>query len=400
MRLLILISMLFQEAQIFQPTGRFKAKPVLIEPVPSVKVEAPKKRSQPWLAMWTGSYCGPCRTWKRTVKPQLERLGYNVREYEMTDPVIQATYGHRIKSIPAFQAFDPDTGDLLTDVKIGGITVDEAIAMLIREESDTASRMLDGSSLQSTKVPLAPKAKPVQHGVVPIDERALSPRVTLPARYIQWPGWGTIDLDTYNRNCNCNMCNSIRGMQQEYRRQMNSIGPQSSLERVSPDQEGTPYELVETMLDLMDLHASDTLVDLGCGDGRVLIAAGRRGIRSIGVELDEARAEIARRNVNDSGFADLITVETGDALNFDLKRATIAVTYLYPPLLAKLAPKLKQLRVVGSPYHEIPGLPMTQDGDVWIYKHGANHEEVVANNAVGVFRGNRVADWAGSDAAR
>lgn len=189
-----------------------------------------------------------------------------------------------------------------------------------------------------------------------------------PVRFIQWPGWGTIDLETYNRNCNCSMCRSIRGMQQEYRRQLQlSQQPQTHVETVTPDQEGTPHALVSTMLDSMDLRHSDIIGDLGCGDGRILIAAAKRGIRGIGIELDPDRAAVARANVRREGLHHLITIETGDALEFDTSRVSVATCYLYPPLLAKLAPKLKSLRVVASPYHQIPGLDgQVLHGECWI----------------------------------
>ena len=194
------------------------------------------------------------------------------------------------------------------------------------------------------------------------------------------------------------MCQSIRSQQQEYRRQLQLFQqPQS---KVSPDQEGTPDALVQDLLDKMQLRTGDVLAELGCGDGRILIAAAKRGIRGIGVELDPVRAQVARENVRRSGLSELITVETGDALEFDLSRATVATTYLYPPLLAKLSPRLKQLRVVGSPYHEVPGLPMTQFGDVWIYRNGDIDENVMANNTVGSLRGNRAVAGASTDAAR
>jgi hypothetical protein len=77
---------------------------------------------------------------------------------------------------------------------------------------------------------------------------------------------------------------------------------------------------------------------------------------------------VARHAVKNAGFDHMITIKIGDALDFDFTEATVATTYLYPPLLAKLSPKLKPLRVVASPYHEIPGLSMTQIGDIWIYR--------------------------------
>src|SRR6478672_11674038 len=51
----------------------------------------------------------------------------------------------------------------------------------------------------------------------------------------------------------------------------------------------TPPELVERMLDLADVHARDYLIDLGCGDGRIAIAAARRGAHALGVDIDPER---------------------------------------------------------------------------------------------------------------
>ncbi len=99
-----------------------------------------------------------------------------------------------------------------------------------------------------------------------------------------------------------------------------------------------------------------------------MIAAARRGIRGIGVELDHTRAEVARQAVKDSGLSHLVSIEQGDARNFDQSRATAITAYLYPTLLSELAPKLRSVRVAASPFHEVPGLAMVQHGDVWLYR--------------------------------
>lgn len=213
-----------------------------------------------------------------------------------------------------------------------------------------------------------PPHVPFEFGEPLTDKPVSRPSVqTQPARHIQWPGWGTIDLETYSRNCNCSMCVSIRAKQREYQQQM--LHFQRSRTQVTPDQEGCPYDVVERMLDAMDLRSNDVLGDLGCGDGRILIAAARRGVRGIGVEIDPNRADVARQKVKEAGLEHLITVETGDALNFDTNRITVATAYLYPPLLEKLSEKLKRVRVAASPFHEVPGLQMAQIGDVWVTRN-------------------------------
>src|SRR5215208_1956351 len=53
----------------------------------------------------------------------------------------------------------------------------------------------------------------------------------------------------------------------------------------------TPQDVVAKMLDLADVTATDTVYDLGSGDGRILMAAGRRGAKAVGIEIDEDLAD-------------------------------------------------------------------------------------------------------------
>jgi len=181
--------------------------------------------------------------------------------------------------------------------------------------------------------------------------------------------WGTIDLETYNRNCNCSMCRGIRALQQQYRSyQPTSFVPENP-ENLPAEQQPTPDLVIDDMLSLMGLTSSDTLADIGCGDGRILIAAARRyGCRGIGIEIDETQAQRARQAVSSAGLAGQIQILTGDARDFVPKDhgVTAITVYLYPELLAQLAPQLKSARVVASPFHEVPGLSMSRRGDVWI----------------------------------
>lgn len=81
----------------------------------------------------------------------------------------------------------------------------------------------------------------------------------------------------------------------------------------------------------MELRDSDVVGDFGCGDGRFLIAAARRGIRGIGIEIDPVRASVARANVRAAQLDHMIQIHEGDALTFDdAGTITAAVTYLYP----------------------------------------------------------------------
>lgn len=177
--------------------------------------------------------------------------------------------------------------------------------------------------------------------------------------------WGRINLDTYNRpGCNCPMCQGIRHLQQQRQYQTMSIKRQ-------PAQEPTPEDTVALMIPLLKLTSRDVLIDLGCGDGRILIEAVKQsGCWAIGIEIDPVMAEAARKAVLDNRLSDKIEIRVGDARTADLTEATAITAYLYPELLEKLSQRIKEspARVVASPYHEIPGLGQSLVGDIWIYR--------------------------------
>jgi len=92
------------------------------------------------------------------------------------------------------------------------------------------------------------------------------------------------------------------------------------------------------------LSVDDTLVDLGCGDGGVVIQAARDfGARCIGVELDENLATQAQAAVDAAGLSASIEVRQGDIRNADLAGATVVYMYMTPEALEELQPKLQSL---------------------------------------------------------
>jgi 16S rRNA A1518/A1519 N6-dimethyltransferase RsmA/KsgA/DIM1 with predicted DNA glycosylase/AP lyase activity len=103
--------------------------------------------------------------------------------------------------------------------------------------------------------------------------------------------------------------------------------------------------VVDEMLDLADVTATDVVYDLGSGDGRIVIAAARRGARAVGVELDARLVQDSRDRAFAAGVADRTTFVWQDVLKSDLRPATVVTLYLLPELNAKLAPKfLAELR--------------------------------------------------------
>src|SRR4051812_26186795 len=85
----------------------------------------------------------------------------------------------------------------------------------------------------------------------------------------------------------------------------------------------TPPVVVEEMLRLSNVGRDDFIMDLGSGDGRILIAAARKfGARGIGVDLDPERIEESNYNAQVEGVSERVTFEQQDLFKFDISRAT------------------------------------------------------------------------------
>jgi precorrin-6B methylase 2 len=108
----------------------------------------------------------------------------------------------------------------------------------------------------------------------------------------------------------------------------------------------SPPEVVSAMLTLAKVQAGDVVYDLGCGDGRIPIAAAREfGARAVGIELDPDVARAARANVRAAGVDDRVTILQQDLFEADLSQATVVTLYLLSSLNLKIRPKLlKELR--------------------------------------------------------
>ncbi len=107
----------------------------------------------------------------------------------------------------------------------------------------------------------------------------------------------------------------------------------------------TPPEVVERMLDLAGVTSGDVVYDLGCGDGRIVVAAVRRGARGVGVDIEPHWIEESHKNAAAAGVSDLASFELQDALLVDLSPATVVMLYLVEwstrMLEAKLAAELR-----------------------------------------------------------
>ena len=99
----------------------------------------------------------------------------------------------------------------------------------------------------------------------------------------------------------------------------------------------TPEEVVERMLELAGTRADDLVVDLGSGDGRIVIIAARKfGARGLGIELDQRLVQKSRDNARAAGVADRVSLVQGDVLSADISKASVVTVYLLPGLLGQL----------------------------------------------------------------
>jgi len=106
----------------------------------------------------------------------------------------------------------------------------------------------------------------------------------------------------------------------------------------------TSPALTEKMLDMAKVTAEDYLIDLGSGDGRMVIAAAKRGARALGVEFNPDMVKLAQKLAAEAGVADRATFVQGDMFEADISKATVLALFLMPANLERLEPKFRALR--------------------------------------------------------
>lgn len=103
----------------------------------------------------------------------------------------------------------------------------------------------------------------------------------------------------------------------------------------------TTEEAVKAMLRLADVKKSDIVYDLGCGDGRIVIAAAKEyGARGVGIDIDPERIQEAEANAKKAGVEKLVRFEENDLFEADIHEATVVTLFLLNSVNLKLRPKL------------------------------------------------------------
>ena len=102
----------------------------------------------------------------------------------------------------------------------------------------------------------------------------------------------------------------------------------------------TPNDVLEQMLDLANVTEGDYVIDLGSGDGRIVIAAAKRGAVGHGVDLDPERVAEARENAESEGVSDRVMFLEGDIFETDFSKASVITLYLLSSVNQELRPLL------------------------------------------------------------
>ena len=107
----------------------------------------------------------------------------------------------------------------------------------------------------------------------------------------------------------------------------------------------SPREVVDKMIELAGIKKGDVVFDMGSGDGRIVIAAAKKGARAVGFEIDGDLIKESRENIRKAGVQDLAEIRQQDILTVDFSPASVVTMYLLPDVNLKLRPNLlKQLK--------------------------------------------------------
>jgi protein-L-isoaspartate O-methyltransferase len=140
----------------------------------------------------------------------------------------------------------------------------------------------------------------------------------------------------------------------------------------------TPMPAVDQMLDLAKLKPSETLYDLGCGDGRIVVeAAARYHAKAVGIEISRRLARQATDNVKSRSLQSQVQIIHGDMMQVDLAPADVVTLYLSTLANERLRPNLEQelrqnARVVSYDF-PIAGWRPTQLAETEAGKSGIRH---------------------------
>ena len=122
----------------------------------------------------------------------------------------------------------------------------------------------------------------------------------------------------------------------------------------------TPRDIVARMLKEAGVGEDTKFVDLGSGDGRIVVAAAKQhGAKAIGYEIDEELVDISRKTIAEQKLEKLARIEASDMYKADLSDVDVVAVFLYPAVLNKLKPQFAKMKAgtrIVSHQFSIPGI--------------------------------------------
>jgi SAM-dependent methyltransferase len=107
----------------------------------------------------------------------------------------------------------------------------------------------------------------------------------------------------------------------------------------------TTETAVKAMLELAAVKSSDIVYDLGCGDGRIVIAAAKSyGARGVGIDIDPALIREAKQNARQAGVERRVEFREQDLFLANFREATVVTLFLLPAVNKRLLPQLEALK--------------------------------------------------------
>lgn len=148
----------------------------------------------------------------------------------------------------------------------------------------------------------------------------------------------------------------------------------------------SPDNVTLEMLRIAGVGASDHVIDLGSGDGRIVILAAKRfGATGLGVEIVPELVERSLRSARDAGVADKVDFRIQDLFKTDLSRATVITMYLLPEFNLQLRPLLLALK---------PGTRLvSHDWDMGDWKPDQTTVVPVPDKKVGLEKSSKIHFW-------
>lgn len=110
----------------------------------------------------------------------------------------------------------------------------------------------------------------------------------------------------------------------------------------------TPQEVVDRMLELAKVGNGDFMIDFGCGDGRMVVTAAKRGARGFGVDINPQRIKEANANAQAAGVTDKVQFKIANLFEEDLSKADVMAMYLLTDINLRLRPKILDTMKPGT----------------------------------------------------